>query len=88
MATDNAIAANDGTVSDVDAGQDDSVLPNPHVISNNGVAFQRHFLLWRRGLLPAVEDVERKGRRSVHLMVRAVHDEFHACRDLAELDND
>jgi hypothetical protein len=68
----------------MNAGQDCHVLPNPHIIPHDGIAFQRHIRKRREFLVPT-GDIKRIGRNTTHLVVRAVHYELHARGNLTEL---
>ena len=69
----------------MNARQNRRVLTDPNVIADNGIAFVRHVGLWRNGHLPTFENVERKRRSGIHLMIGTVHDEIYAGGDLAKL---
>lgn len=80
--------ADDRAVADVHSGEYRCVLAYPHVVPDDGVAFERHVRRGGRLHVPACERVERECRCRVHLVVRPVHHEFHSRRNLAELADD
>ena len=82
------ICPDDGAVSDVDAWENRHILPDPYVVTDDGIALERKVALGRGGLLPCAEDVERVSGGCVHLVVSPVHHEFHAGGNLAELADD
>ena len=63
------------------------VLAYPHVVSDNGVAFKRQFILhWRNHPSPgAAHDIKRIGCGAIHPVVRAVHYEIHTSGNSAEI---
>ena len=63
------------------------ILANPDVVADDRVPPDRQLGQGRRRHLPSTHDVKRKRGRSIHLVVRAVHDELHARTDLTELTN-
>ena len=73
----------------MDARHDRYVLSDPHVVSHNGVAFERKVFECGRGFFPAAaHDVERIRRDAFHPVVRAVHHEFDSLCNRAELSDD
>ena len=85
VAADDAACADDRAVTDMHSGEYRCVLANPYVVSDDGVALERH-VIWSGCIhVPACERVERESRDCVHLVVRPVHHEFHSRCNLAEL---
>lgn len=82
------ICPDDGSVAEVHAGEDCGVLPDPYVVTDDGIAFERKVALGRGVLLPCAEDIEGVSGGCVHLVVSPVHHEFHAGSNLAELADD
>lgn len=83
-----AVQPDDRAIANMNARENRDILPNPNVISDNGIPTKRKIgRRWRR-LVPAAKNVERVGRHRVHLVVCPVHDEVHACCNLTEFSND
>ena len=82
------ICPDDGAVSDEDAWENRHILPDPYVVTDDGIAFERKVALGRGVLLPCAEDIEGVSGGCVHLVVSPVHHEFHAGSNLAELADD
>ena len=82
------ICPDDGAVADVNAWENRHILPDPYVVSDDGIALERKVALGGGGLLPCAEDIERVSGGCVHLVVGPVHHEFHAGGNLAELADD
>ena len=70
------------------AGENDRVLSDPHIVFDDGVALQRQVGPFGRRHVPPLQRVKGKGGDGIHLVVRAVHDELNACRDLTEFPDD
>ncbi len=60
------------------------VLPNPHIIANNSIAFERQVFFRGYGLVPRSENIKRVSRYGVHLVVCPVHHKLYTCTNLAE----
>ena len=82
----NRVCSDNRSVADMNARKNRHVLTYPDIVADNRVAFQRQLVQSGRNLLPSVaEYVERICRESIHAMVRAVHNKFHAFAYRAEL---
>lgn len=84
------VRRDDCAVADVDARHDAALAPEPHVVSDDGVALARQLREVRRRVLfpSSAENVERICRNARKPVVRASHDELRAARNLAELADD
>ena len=73
--------------SNLHAGHDDALAPDPHVVSDDRVALARKLRHVRRRILRpgAAENVEWIRRGAADAVVRRTHDKLRAGRDLTEL---
>src|SRR5690606_15793168 len=81
--------SDDRPVTDAYARHDSRVIPQPDVVSDDGIAPVRKLELAREPSGPALpENSERISRESGHTVIAAVHYETHASADLAEASDD
>src|SRR5207249_446435 len=86
---DDRACRDDRSVSDVDAGHHDGLVPDPDVVAHDGVAATGQAGDEVEVFGPgAAHDGKGKGRGTVHAVVRSVHDEADALGKGAELPDD